>query len=236
MYLAISMSITRKLAKRISDYERQDSLGSTFRAKRTAPLLRMIERAAALHGEVRIIDVGGTRAYWGIVPRGFLEDRAVTVTIVNLPGTIPAGRFGPFEFVEGDGCNLSMFGDRTFHIAHSNSVLEHVGDPTRMRAFATEISRLAGAYFVQTPNLWFPVEPHCMTPFFHWLPMPARLWLVSHFQLGHWTQARSAAEARRIVDSARLLSRRQFNDLFKDARIVTERLAGFAKSFIAIRE
>lgn len=230
------MSITNRLAKQIANYDRQDSLGSSFRARRVLPLLRMIESAFAVHGEVRIIDVGGTRAYWGIVPRRFLEDKSVTVTLVNLPGTFATGRSGPFEFVAGDGCDLSMFGDRSFHIAHSNSVLEHVGDWTRMQAFADQITRVADAYFVQTPNFWFPIEPHCMTPFFHWLPMPVRLWLVSHFQLGHWKRAGCADEARQIVDSARLLSRRRFQELFRDARIVTERLAGLPKSFVAIKE
>ena len=62
-----------------------------------------------------------------------------------------------FSFVEGDGRNLSNFGDKTFDIAHSNSVLEHVGNWEDMHRFAGEIARVGRKYFVQTPSFWFPV-------------------------------------------------------------------------------
>jgi hypothetical protein len=159
----------------------------------------------------------------------------VNITLVNLPGTTKPDDHGPFTFREADACALTCFADKSFHIAHSNSVIEHVGDWQRMTQFAKEASRIPTKYFVQTPNYWFPIEPHCMTPFFHWLPKPMRVWLVAHFRLGHWRKAASTDEAVRIVESARLLNKTMLQELFRDGDIVTERFLGLPKSHIAIR-
>ncbi len=230
------MSITRTLAQWVSNYDSQKSVGSRLRAKRIAPLLEMIEVVSSECGFVNVIDIGGTEKYWGIVSGQYMDEHNVHITIVNLPGAVIPKDHGPFKFVEADGCNLAGFDDKSFHIAHSNSVVEHVGDWKRMVQFAKELTRVSQKYFVQTPNYWFPIEPHCMTPFFHWLPEPIRIWLVSHFQLGHWRKAASMDEAVQIVESARLLNRKMFQDLFKDANILTERLFWLPKSFIALKK
>jgi hypothetical protein len=229
------MPITRTLARGIGNYDDDRSLGSNLRRQRLAPLLGMIDTVHEARGAVSIIDVGGTENYWNIVPRSYLEQRDVGITIVNLPGKRKPDDHGRFRFVEGDGCDLGEYASRSFDIAHSNSVLEHVGDYARMARFAEEVGRVADGYFIQTPNFWFPIEPHSMTPFFHWLPRSARIALVSRFQLGYWSKAKSSEHAERIVDSARLVNRRKMHELFADADIVTERLLGLPKSFIAVR-
>jgi hypothetical protein len=164
-----------------------------------------------------------------------LEKYKVHITVVNLPSQVVPYSQGRYTFVAADGCELSTIQDNSFHLAHSNSVIEHVGDWSRMTQFAREISRVAPKYFVQTPNYWFPIEPHCLTPFFHWLPEPIRIWLVSHVQLGHWRKARDAKEAVELVRSAQLLTKRQFQKLFPDSQIVTERFFSLPKSFVAVR-
>ena len=199
------MSITSVLAKRVSNYDDQNSVGSKLRAKRIAPLLEMIKEVFDAHGEVSIIDIGGSE-------------------------------HGPFTFVESDGCDLARFSDKSFHIAHSNSVLEHVGDWSRQVQFANELQRVSQSYFVQTPNYWFPIEPHFMTPFFHWLPAPFRMWLVTHFKLGQFEMAESVGDAVLLTEHARLVTNDMFSYLFKDARILTERYFGLPKSFIALKK
>lgn len=226
------MSITRTLARLFSDYYRPESLVSKLRSKRIAPLLEMVEETHNVYGYVNIIDIGGTEEYWGIVPRDYLRLRNVTITIVNLPDPEMPMDHGPFKFRSGDGCNLFNIGDRSFHIAHSNSVLEHVGDWGRMRKFAKELKRISEKWFIQTPNYWFPIEPHCMVPLFQWLPKPARLWLVLHFQLGHWDRGQTVEEAMYIVESARLLNKKMLQALFPEAQVTTERFFGLPKSFI----
>lgn len=74
-----------------------------------------------------------------------------------------------------------------------------------------------------------------MTPFFQMLPKPMRVWLVLHFQLGHWPRAANVDAAVRQVERARLLDKRMFQALFPDAVIYTERLLGLPKSFVAIK-
>lgn len=229
------MNITNKLAKSLSNYNSTGSIGSRLRAKRSAPLLEMIRSVFATNGCVKIIDIGGTAQYWNIVPKEYFDTYKIEITLVNIPGTPTPENHGSFTFVTGDGCNLAEFESNSFHIAHSNSVVEHVGDWDRMVAFSKEVKRVANKYFVQTPNFWFPIEPHCMTPFFHWLPKPCRVWLVTHFQLGHWLKAVSVDDAVRIVDSARLLNHVMFTALFMEANIKTEWFFGIPKSFMAIK-
>lgn len=229
------MSLSRNLARLISNYDNHNSIGSKLRAKRIAPLLEMLESTFKEKGSVCIIDIGGTEKYWGIVSRQYLTSHNVSITIVNLPGTEMREDHGPFRFVEADACNLTRFDDKSFHVAHSNSVVEHIGDWDHMLQFAKELSRVSNNYYIQTPNYWFPIEPHCMMPFFHWLPEPIRVRLVMQFQLGHWRRATSINEAMQIVQSVRLLNKQMFQSLFKEATILTERFLLLPKSLIAVK-
>ncbi len=229
------MSHYMKLARAASDARDPGSLAHRLRKARIQPLVEMIEAIHAQQGAIHIIDVGGTDTYWRIVPANFLELHAVTITVVNLPGTRLPDDSGRFRFVHGDGRNLQMFEDLSFDIAHSNSVVEHVGDWGQMMRFARELARIAPNYFVQTPSYWFPVEPHSLTPFFHWLPRSLRVWLVRHFDLGNWHKRPNKVDAVALIERTRLLSKRELRVLFHDADIESERFLGFRKSLIAIR-
>ena len=73
--------------------------------------------------------------------------------------------------LEADGTQLP-FGDGEFDVAFSNSVIEHV-PPELQAKFASEVGRVADRYFVQTPNRYFPIEPHYQLPLFQFLPAQA---------------------------------------------------------------
>lgn len=228
------MSLSNYITQRLIDYRNAASPAFRFRKKRARRLKARMTEIYARQGEVSIIDVGGTREYWRIIPESFLKNHNVRITIVNPhPLTIPED--GIFTFIRGDGRDLSRFGDRAFHLAHSNSVIEHVGGWGDMQRFAGEIRRVAGHYFVQTPNYWFPIEPHLVFPFFQFLPKRARIWLIMHFSLGWWKKTGDAEFARERVESIRLLTRRQFQRLFPASTIHNERFALMVKSFIAVR-
>ena len=160
------MSLSKSIAKRLANYNDENSIGYKLRAKRAATLLQTIESTFQAQGEVRIIDIGGTQTYWKIFPAATLDRYNVSITLVNLPGAPRPQDQGRFTFAEASGCDLSLFQDNAFDNAHSNSVIEHVGDWEQMKRFASELRRVAPRHYVQTPNYWFPVEPHCMTPFF----------------------------------------------------------------------
>ena len=58
---------------------------------------------------------------------------------------------------------------RYFHAWRWNRFLKelNVGSLEQQRIFAKEIARVGQRYWVQTPNRWFPIEPHLLTPFVH---------------------------------------------------------------------
>lgn len=229
------MSLSGQLGSWFSNYDMQKSLGSRLRKQRIAPLKQLIEEVYESEGTVNIIDLGGTEQYWGIFPKQYLTEFNVKVTIVNLAYRSKPEDHGPFTFVEADACDLQIYDDLSFHITHSNSVVEHVGDWERMKKFAKESSRISRHYFIQTPNYWFPMEPHFVTPFFQWLPKPTKVWLVMNFQLGHLERAETVDDAMRTVEGTRLLNKKMFRELFPDANISTEWFLGLPKSFIAVK-
>lgn len=51
-----------------------------------------------------------------------------------------------------------------------NQVYEHVSDPVRLIRFIHEVLRPGGVAYFAGPNLLFPIEPHTLWPFVHWLP------------------------------------------------------------------
>jgi SAM-dependent methyltransferase len=160
--------------------------------------------------EDRIVDVGcGTEGLAGFEP-----DADVTgLDAVDRP-SYPGRRF-----VRGDARALP-FDDDSFEIAYSNSLVEHLNPADRPR-FADEIRRVAGRYWVQTPNRYFPIEPHVLLPGFQFLPEGARrrLW-----RLGM---------PRTPYEPIELLGAAELRKLFPDAVILRERFAGLTKSLIA---
>jgi hypothetical protein len=60
------------------------------------------------------------------------------------------------------------FADKTFAIACSNAVLEHVGSTAAQLAFVTELRRVARRVFITVPHRFFPVEHHTGVPLLHY--------------------------------------------------------------------
>lgn len=226
------------LTKLLSGYESDGfSLGKAARKRRIQFFRELITRTFEEKGSVRILDIGGTVQYWRIIDEAFLDQNKVQITLLNLPGSQAFEAEGRFTFLTGNATEdiWNDLNPADFDLIHSNSVIEHVGDWAQMKRYAANIKAFPGGYFVQTPNFWFPLEPHCMTLFFHWLPKPTRVWLVKHFSLGHWKKAADTSEAVEIVESARLLSHPMFSCLFDDASVRREKILFFTKSFMAIR-
>ena len=222
----------------MTDYENPNSFGSNFRRRRTAPLIKLIQDAHAIHGHVKLLDVGGRKLYWNILPAGFLQQYKVSVTLLNLPDDLKAPDDEIFKHVAGDACNMKEFADKTFHIAHSNSVIEHVGGWANVKRFASEVRRVASGLFVQTPYFWFPIEPHYVMPLFHWTPRPIQESLVLKLPLGHrGMRAPNLEAAISEIDAVpRLLDLRSYRLLFPDCTIVKERFFLMTKSLVAVRQ
>jgi hypothetical protein len=59
------------------------------------------------------------------------------------------------------------YADKTFAIAASNAVLEHVGSARNQAFFVGELMRVARKVFISVPNRYFPVEHHTAIPLLH---------------------------------------------------------------------
>jgi hypothetical protein len=180
----------------------------------------------AVSAQTTILDVGGYRYYWdwfGELPR---------VTIVNLEP--PAERDPRFAWVVADARELP-FRDGAFEIAFSNSVVEHIPGEENRQAYAREVMRVGRGYYVQTPYRWFPVEPHLMTPFIHYLPKRWQRPLLRYgtvWGLLHHPTPQGCDDFLRDID---LLTTPELRALFPGARIWRERALGMLKSITAVR-
>ena len=213
-------------------YGGKSSMSRSFRARRFRKFTPIIDAIIAEKGHCRIADIGGEKSYWGIAG-DFVETRPVEIHLINLhPHDIDEGKF---VSAVGDATSLSQYDDMSFDFVHSNSVIEHVGDWSAMRAMAAEVQRIAPAYYIQTPNFWFPYEPHYRCAFFHWLPEQIRYAMLMRFALGFSERQADFDGAVERVNDARLLDRTQMRALFPEAEHSSEWFMGLPKSLIAIR-
>jgi SAM-dependent methyltransferase len=125
-----------------------------------------------------IVDVGVTDApFGGGSSDNFFEALYPWPERITAVGRTELERFAAafphVRVVRSDGRELP-FADGEFDLGFSNAVVEHVegGDAGRRR-FVAELCRVAGRVFVTTPNRWFPLDPHTLLPFVHWLPRGA---------------------------------------------------------------
>jgi hypothetical protein len=117
----------------------------------------------------------------------------------------------------------------------SNSAIEHLGSFRDQFRVAQEIRRVAKGYYVQTPNLYFPLEPHFLVPGWQFIPCEWRAHILRKRDLGWMKQVKSLDEARAVVKSIRLLDSRDLQKLFPDAGILRERVGPLTKSLVAWR-
>jgi hypothetical protein len=125
--------------------------------------------------ETSVVDVGVTDAPFGAGSSdNFFEalypwpERVTAVGHTELDRF--AAAFPAVTAVRADGRELP-FADRQFDLGFSNAVVEHVaGGREGQRRFVGELCRVAAQVFVTTPNRHFPVDPHSLLPFVHWLP------------------------------------------------------------------
>ncbi len=177
---------------------------------------------------VTILDVGGTEDFWRL--RGYADNADYQITVLNLES-------GPtstsnIASVAGNATQLDEFEDNSFMIVFSNSVIEHLYTWENQQKMANEVRRVGVNYFIQTPNKYFPMEPHYLVPFFDLLPRPLKFWILTKTT---WALKRkwSVEEANTSIDEIQLLSLKKFRRLFPDSAMHKERLFGMVKSFTA---
>jgi len=189
---------------------------------------RFCEKIFPTHSDT-VLDVGGCAGDWA--GRGSNINH---VDILNLEAhETPGIPDSPTMLsIAGDGCNL-LYGDGSYDILFSNSVIEHVGGWEDQKKFAAEARRVGKRLWIQTPAYGCPVEPHYLGLFIHWFP---QAW---HVRVARWTSVvglTGAADLHSIASTTRLITKKEYRQLFPDCEIWTERfLLIFPKSYIAIR-
>jgi len=195
-----------------------------FRTRR----MRAFVEKFGITAETRVLDVGGTPSIWRLLP---VSPR---VTFLNMPHGV--GDCADLPLVFASGCALP-FADQSFDVVFSNSVIEHVGERREQRRFSDEVRRVGRRYYIQTPNRWFPIEPHLLTPFIHFLPRSWQGAIVRRFTVWQWIERPSEDRRSYYVEhylrDIRLLSRGDVAKMFPDALIVRETWMGLTKSLIA---
>lgn len=182
-------------------------LAARARARRHAEFFGL----TGLGPGMRVLDVGcGTLGLRALEPE-------LEITGVDLS----ARPEYPGPFLQADVTEGLPYADGEFDLVYSSSVVEHV-PPARRAAFAAEVNRVGRGVYVQTPARSFPVEPHSLLPFAHWLPAAVR---EPYWRLG----------AQGFWEDIHLLGRGEMRALFPGAGVHAERLGPLAKSWIAIR-
>lgn len=183
-----------------------EPLAQRARAQR----VEQFRRLAEVGPDTRILDIGcGSLGLRGLAP----ELNITGVDVTDRPEY-------PGPFVVADATERLPFADREFDLAYANSVIEHIPPGLRVR-FAGELRRVARGWYVQTPAMPFPIEPHSLLPAAHWLPQAARR--------PYWRLGASGSDP----DSIRLLPRRELEALF--GRAFRERFGPLTKSWVCLR-
>ncbi|RYE60545.1 MAG: class I SAM-dependent methyltransferase [Hyphomicrobiales bacterium] len=180
----------------------------------------------------RICDLGGSRHFWEklgipVAPRN--------ITIYNISAdeahAIDINASSQIPIIIYDGVHIPV-ADKHYDLLVCNSVLEHV-PPAQRAALAKEMERVSNAVFCQTPAFCFPIEPHFIMPFVHWLPRGIGYQLI---KISPWRilSRPSSDTIRSYWWDTKLLSYREVRNLFPNAAITAERVLGITKSYYIV--
>ena len=196
--------------------QNKSSYSYKLRKKRFERFIKELD----IDGRTKILDVGGAEATWS----DFEHKKNVTILNVNKEE-----KSNHVNFILGDACNMAMFQNNSFDVIYSNSVLEHVGKD-RQIDYAREICRVSKRFWIQTPNKFFPLEPHFLFPFFQFMPYKLKIFVGMKWKYSHLRKNRE-----NIIDELNrlnLLSIKELRKLFPNGKIIKEKIFFFTKSFI----
>jgi len=181
---------------------------------------------------MRICDLGGSRHFWDKLN---LDVPRQNITIYNISKDETQGmdvaELGDIQVVLYDGQRLPVE-DGSFDLLVCNSVLEHV--PLQQRtALVAEMHRVAAQVFCQTPARSFPVEPHFLMPFVHWLPRRVGF-ALAHISPWRLLSRPNAETIREYWWGTELLDEAEIEGLFPHASIESELMLGLVKSYYIV--
>ena len=207
-----------------------------FRTRRGQRLRRQIEALADHLGrDIVVLDVGGRPDYWanvGLARIARIEVRELQRDRARARGWRAVGPRASSLRKVGDARNLSDYADGSVDLVHSNSVIEHVGGWTDMRAMADEMMRVGPRRLDADPGLGIPGGAAFPRP----LPALVRraaagadaVAVGGEAASGGWTCTSGGGG----VEMIHLLSRSDVRTLFPGKTIEVERVALLPKSYM----
>jgi hypothetical protein len=175
----------------------------------------------------KICDLGGSKHFWeesGLRPGN--------VVILNVSDDVTQSNTGECEDLQVvlyDGEHIPA-ADREYDLLTCNSVIEHV-EPSKRAALCAEMRRVAKRVYLQTPAFEFPVEPHFVLPFVHWLPRKLGqllVWVSPWYLLSRASKER----VRSYFEEIHLMTRSEVQALFPGAEIREESFGLLRKSHL----
>jgi hypothetical protein len=197
---------------------------------RSARFRKFEELVASLPRPIRILDVGGRTAFWE--NRGWAGRPEFQILSLNL--IAEEQKYENIKPAVGDATNLAEYADGSFDIAFSNSLIEHLFTLENQKRMASEMRRIGKAFWVQTPNYWFPMEPHFHVPGWQWMPVDMRVSILRRRRCGWLGPIPDPSRARTQVEEIRLLTKSELISMFPGATLIPERFGGLVKSWIMI--
>lgn len=217
--------------KLLVNHHKKNSFVNQFRQKRFELLKNGIEKLIQ-KDHFKILDIGGDIQYWKNI--GW-QHPACKIHLLNLyESKVPENETQQFSSSVGNGLSLE-YKKGDVDLIFSNSVIEHVGSYANQQIFANEVRRVSDKYIVQTPSIWFPLEPHSLIPLFQFLPHPIRALLVMTFNINYFPKAKTYQAAIKVSHSTLMFTHKRFKQLFPEAEIQVERFLGIPKSYTAIK-
>lgn len=217
--------------KLLVNHHKKNSFVNQFRQKRFELLKNGIEKLIQ-KDHFKILDIGGDIQYWKNI--GW-QHPACKIHLLNLyESIVPENETHQFSSSVGNGLSLE-YKKGEVDLIFSNSVIEHVGSYANQQIFAGEVRRVSDKYIVQTPSIWFPLEPHSLIPLFQFLPHPIRALLIMTFNINYFPKAKTYKAAIIVSHSTLMFTHKRFKQLFPEAEIQVERFLGIPKSYTAIK-
>ena len=217
--------------KLLVNHHKKNSFVNQFRQKRFELLKNGIEKLIQ-KDHFKILDIGGDIQYWKNI--GW-QHPACKIHLLNLyESKVPENETQQFSSSIGNGLSLE-YKKGEVDLIFSNSVIEHVGSYANQQIFASEVRRVSDKYIVQTPSIWFPLEPHSLIPLFQFLPHSIRALLIMTFNINYFPKAKTYKAAIKVSHSTLMFTHKRFKQLFPEAEIQVERFLGIPKSYTAIK-
>lgn len=200
---------------------------SHFAMRARRRMFELFMRELSPNPQSKILDLG-------VTPDTSLPESNFFEALYPYPRQITAASIEDASCIESKfpGVRFSQIGrgplpysDKQFDMVFCSAVLEHVGTRAEQAQFVREVIRVSKAFFLTTPNRWFPVDFHTLLPFAHWIPQNQHQAILR--SLGHDFLAQT--------ENLNLLSGKDVLSLFPQTvspRLCKLRLAGWTSNLV----